>query len=61
MDTPTLDRDLPRVRVTGRMDEAIREAARREGINVTAWRKRAYALRLTEQLGPQWSDEATAQ
>lgn len=48
-----LDCELTRLRVDHEMKEAIDEAARRLGITPSAWRKLAYSIRLTEQLG-QW-------
>lgn len=48
------DCELSRLRIDQEMKDAITEAARRQGIQVSAWRKIAYARMLGEQLGPAW-------
>jgi hypothetical protein len=48
------DCELTRLRVDREMKLAIDEAARRQGITASAWRKVAYANMLNEQLGPSW-------
>ena len=49
-----LDCELTRLRVDQEMKLAIEEAARRQGITPSAWRKVAYAAMLNTQLGPSW-------
>lgn len=50
----SLDCELSRLRVDQEMKDAVEEAARRQGIQVSAWRKVAYAAALNAQLGPGW-------
>lgn len=50
----SLDCELTRLRVDEEMKLAIEEAARRQGITPSAWRKVAYSIVLTQQLGPSW-------
>lgn len=49
-----LDCELTRLRIDLEMKRAIQEAARLQGITVSAWRKLAYSKALSEQLGPVW-------
>lgn len=49
-----LETELARLRVDREMKDAIEEAARRQGITQSAWRKVAYAAMLSAQLGPSW-------
>ena len=51
-----LDCELGRLRVTRDMKQAVEAAARAEGINPAAWRKRAYTVALMEHHKRQWSE-----
>lgn len=59
------DCELSRLRVDQQLHDAVREAARRQGITMSAWRTIAYSTMLARQLGDwrqgEWNRESAFQ